>query len=147
MGRGAQGGWRRAAGVRGAARTPSLARVGRDKAPPWTGAGPVAAGVPRGAEVLAGELRSGALVCFRCRQGAEQRQNRAFPGSASPCFHLTTSHAEPGLTRSLMRATSTEAHQGLQQLRVDTVVCVFASFTFRHVWAHLFCFVFLAYSL
>lgn len=128
-------------------RTPSLARVGRDKAPPWTGAGPVAAGVPRGAEVLAGELRSGALVCFRCRQGAEQRQNRAFPGSASPCFHLTTSHAEPGLTRSLMRATSAEAHQGLQQLRVDTVVCVFASFTFRHVWAHLFCFVFLAYSL
>lgn len=75
-------------GVRGAARTPSLAPVGKDEPPPWAGAVPVAVGVPRGTEVLAGELRPGALVCFRCRQGAKQRQTRAFPGSASPCFHL-----------------------------------------------------------
>ena len=45
-----------------------------------------------------------------------------------------------------MRAASAEAHQGFQQLRVDTVSECALSSPFRHVRARVFCFVFLAWS-
>lgn len=131
-------------GVRGAAQTPSLARVGRDEAPPWAGAVPVAAGVPR----RCWRVSCGPEPWFASDAGREQSRDRPglFLAPLLRVFIWTTSHTEPGFTSSLMRATSTEAHQGFRQLRVDTVVCVSASFTFRHVQARLFCFVFLAYS-
>ena len=86
--------WRAAGDTGGLVKSGLASEVPRGL-PAWLGLGgtsprpgQVAVGVPRGAEVLAGELWPGALVCFRCRQGAKQRQTRAFPGSASLCFHL-----------------------------------------------------------
>lgn len=75
---------------------PSLARVGRDEAPPWAGVG--GRRNPAGREALVGEPSSGALVCFRGRERSEAETEPGFS-----CLRFST--FSPGQLHTLSRVS------------------------------------------